>query len=104
MHPSAPYLFFYLSIMPDGLGKLRNLMGKENETFLMIFDVVNSCFWRNIFYTVIVCSHETPIFTCFLSGLFSSFFQHAKIIQNKFQLNSSKSTGVKLSRLSITLS
>jgi hypothetical protein len=34
-----------------------------------------------------------PNITYYLSELFFSFFQHAKMIQNKFQLNSDKSSG-----------
>jgi hypothetical protein len=41
------------------MGKLCSLMGKENETFLMIFDVGN--FWRKIFYTVVVLPDTEPL-------------------------------------------
>ena len=44
------------------------------------------------------------IFTCYLSELFSSFFQHAKVIQNKFQLNSNKSSGPVVKTITLNVS
>ena len=65
---------------------------KHSCWYLMFNDFNWSCIFGGKYFTPwLFAWHWTPIFTYYLSELFFSFFQHAKMIQNKFQLNSSKS-------------